>query len=124
MLNPGLNQRPLDFSLKCLLHHFPLCVPPPLCRNPGLNQRPLDFSLKCLLHHFPLCVPPPLSSFSLSLSLSLSLFLSLASSPFHSLCASSFVSLPLYFLLLHLLLAEKKTPKRKTSRFLFTSPYP
>ena len=28
-----------------------------------------------LLHHFPLCIPPPLSSFSSSLSFSLSLFL-------------------------------------------------
>ena len=35
--------------------------------NPGLSQEFLDFSLKCLLHYFPLCVPSPLSSFSLSL---------------------------------------------------------
>ena len=53
--------------------------------NPGLNQRPLDFSLKCLLHHFPLCVPPPLSSSSLSLALLFSLYLSLCASSFVSL---------------------------------------
>ena len=73
--------------------------------EPGIEPGTFRFQSKVLagflLHHFLLCIPPPLSSFSLSLLFSLSL------------CASPFVPLPPFSLLL--LLAEKLTQKKNKS---------
>ena len=86
-----------------------------LCVEPGIEPATFRFQSKVLVT--PL---PSLRSSSTFLLLSLSLSFSLSLSPFHSLCASSFVSLPLSFLLL--LLAEKKSPEKKNeSVFIYVT---
>ena len=59
-----------------------------LCVEPGIE--PVTFRFQCLLHHFPLCVPPPLSSFSLSRSPFFSLSVLLPSFFFHLLSCFCF----------------------------------
>ena len=71
-----------------------------LCVEPGIEPATFRFQSEVLV--------PPLPSLRSS---SIFLLLSLSRSPFHSLCASSFISLPLSFLLL--LLAKKKSPEKK-----------
>ena len=72
-----------------------------------------------LLHHFPLCVPPPLSSFSSSLSFSLSLSLSLSvlllSFLFHLFSCFSFSLL----LLLAEKLTQKKISRHRRNWSVF-----